>query len=128
VADQIRAVEGVVEQRFFAPPYWMLLQRVADHYQVPLMQVLKTALPPGILAKIAAAAAVTRAIALPQRPRSARLMNCVDDLQRSATGDYTWPYLQSAATATAAATAHSAGLGRVVPAPPQPPRAKQRQA
>lgn len=49
--DQVRMVEGVVEKRFFSATYWALLQRVADYYQTPLVQVLRAALPPGLLAR-----------------------------------------------------------------------------
>lgn len=131
VADQIRAVEGIVEQRFFAPAYWALLQRVADHYQVPLMQVLKTALPPGMLAKSQRRLRL-RCDRLPHPiPDSLApgVTTLLSDLQRSATGDYTWSYLQK--------RGHSyrtmqqliqLGWAESYLAPPQPPRAKQRQA
>ncbi|PZO41809.1 MAG: primosomal protein N', partial [Shackletoniella antarctica] len=131
VADQIRSVEGIVEQRFFAPAYWALLQRVADHYQVPLMQVLKTALPPGMLAKSQRRLRLRRDRLPHPIPDSLApgVTTLLDDLQRSATGDYTWPYLQK--------RGHSyrtmqqliqLGWAESYLAPPQPPRAKQRQA
>ncbi|XGB43187.1 MAG: hypothetical protein LVS60_05260 [Nodosilinea sp. LVE1205-7] len=47
----IRPVAGIITQCFFSSTYWSLLQRIADYYQTPLVQVLKTALPPGLLAK-----------------------------------------------------------------------------
>ncbi|MBD2110914.1 MULTISPECIES: primosomal protein N' [Cyanophyceae] len=128
VAHQIRSVEGVVEQRFFAPPYWVLLQRVAHYYQVPLMQVLKTALPPGLLAKSQRRLRLQRD-RLPQLPLAPGLKELVEDLQRSPTGDYTWPYLQK--------RGHSyrtlqqliqSGWAESYLAPPQPPQAKRRQA
>nr|WP_199312052.1 primosomal protein N' [Phormidium tenue] len=128
VAHQIRAVEGVVEQRFFAPPYWVLLQRVAHYYQVPLMQVLKTALPPGLLAKSQRRLRLRRD-RLPQISLAPGLKELVEDLQRSPTGDYTWPYLQK--------RGHSyrtlqqliqLGWAESYLSPPQPPQAKRRQA
>lgn len=131
VPHQIRAVEGVVEQRFFAPPYWALLQRVADYYQVPLMQVLKTALPPGLLARSQRRLRLQHD-RLPQiLPHSlgSGLKNLLADLQRSPTGDYTWPYLQK--------RGHSyrtlqqliqLGWAESYLSPPQPPQVKRRQA
>ncbi|TVQ14441.1 MAG: DEAD/DEAH box helicase, partial [Leptolyngbya sp. DLM2.Bin27] len=131
VPDQIRPVAGIVEQRFFARPYWALLQRVANHYQVPLIQVLKTALPPGMLAKSQRRLRLRRD-RLPQPLPNAlapEVITLLSDLQRSATGDYTWPYLQK--------RGHSyrtlqqliqLGWAESYLAPPQPPRAKQRQA
>jgi primosomal protein N' (replication factor Y) len=131
VPHQIRAVEGIVEQRFFAPPYWALLQRVADYYQVSLMQVLKTALPPGVLARSQRRLRLRRD-RLPQpQPNSLTpgLKDLLEDLQRSPTGDYTWPYLQK--------RGHSyrtlqqliqLGWAESYLSPPQPPQAKRRQA
>ncbi|MGB3201565.1 MAG: DEAD/DEAH box helicase, partial [Nodosilinea sp.] len=128
---QIRPVEDVVEQRFFALPYWMLLQRVAHHYQVPIMQVLKAALPPGLLAKSQRRLRLRRdrPIHPLPNPSASGLKELFDDLQRSATGDYTWPYLQR--------RGHSyrtiqqliqLGWAESYLAPPQPPQAKKRQA
>ncbi|MBE9112260.1 primosomal protein N', partial [Nodosilinea sp. LEGE 07298] len=131
VPAQIRPVEGVVEQRFFAPSYWALLQRVAHHYQVPLMQVLKTALPPGLLAKSQRRLRLRRDRTTPPLPNplATGLKDLLDDLQRSPAGDYTWLYLQR--------RGHSyrvmqqliqLGWAESYLAPPQPPQAKQRQA
>ncbi|MGB3136753.1 MAG: primosomal protein N' [Nodosilinea sp.] len=127
---QIRSVEGVVEQRFFAPPYWSLLQRVALHYQVSLMQVLKTALPPGLLARSQRRLRLRRD--RPQVPQS-QLPPGVDallsDLQRSATGDYTWSYLQRRGHSyRTVQQLMQLGWVESYLSPPQPPRAKQRQA
>ncbi|WOD37605.1 primosomal protein N' [Nodosilinea sp. E11] len=129
--DQIRSVEGIVEQRFFAPPYWALLQRVADHYQVPLMQVLKTALPPGLLARSQRRLRLKRdrlPLAVPDAlpPGAIALL---DDLQRSRSADYTWPYLQKRGHSYRAIQ-QLIQLGWVESylAPPQPPKTKQRQA
>lgn len=47
--DQLRPVAAA--SQFFSAAYWALLQRVADYYCTPLIQVLKAALPPGLLAK-----------------------------------------------------------------------------
>ncbi len=131
VPDQIRAVEGIVEQRFFAPSYWALLQQLASRYQVPLIQVLKTALPPGLLARSQRRLRLRRdRLPQPLPPALALgVKSLLEDLQRSPVGDYTWPYLQR--------HGHSyrvmqqliqLGWAESYLAPPQPPRAKQRQA
>jgi len=49
--DQIRPIAEVVARGFFLPTYWDLLQRVADYYYTPLIQVIRTALPPGLLGR-----------------------------------------------------------------------------
>ena len=49
--DKIREVEDVVSAGFFSARYWELLQQVADYYYTSLMQVIKVALPPGLLGR-----------------------------------------------------------------------------
>ena len=49
--NQIREVETVISDRLFPPRYWTLLEQVAHYYCTPLLSVLRTALPPGILGK-----------------------------------------------------------------------------
>ncbi|WP_448562171.1 primosomal protein N' [Trichothermofontia sp.] len=49
--EQIRPITEVIARGFFSPTYWDLLQRVADYYYTPLIQVIRTALPPGLLGR-----------------------------------------------------------------------------
>ena len=49
--SQIRDVEEVVCSGFFPTNYWTLLERVAEYYYTQLIQVVKVALPPGLLAR-----------------------------------------------------------------------------
>jgi primosomal protein N' (replication factor Y) len=49
--DQIREVEDVITSGFFPPSYWQLLNRVAQYYYTDLMNVIRVALPPGLLAR-----------------------------------------------------------------------------
>ncbi|NJP09920.1 MAG: hypothetical protein HC866_10915 [Leptolyngbyaceae cyanobacterium RU_5_1] len=46
---QVRPVESIVSSGFFPPTYWQVLNRVAEYYCTPLMQVIRVALPPGLL-------------------------------------------------------------------------------
>jgi primosomal protein N' (replication factor Y) len=48
-SDQIKSVDEVVSKGLFPPHYWQLLHQVATYYQTPLIQVIRTALPPGLL-------------------------------------------------------------------------------
>lgn len=50
-AEKIRDVEEVVSEGFFPTAYWELLVRVAAYYYTPLMQVIRVALPPGLLGR-----------------------------------------------------------------------------
>lgn len=49
--DRIRNVREVIAERVFSPNYWQLLERVADYYFAPLITVIRTALPPGLLVR-----------------------------------------------------------------------------
>ena len=49
---QIRAVDDIVQVGFFSATYWQWLNRVADYYCTSLMQVVRVALPPGLLARL----------------------------------------------------------------------------
>jgi primosomal protein N' (replication factor Y) (superfamily II helicase) len=48
---KMRSVEAVISRGFFPPSYWRLLNRVAEYYCTPLMQVVRAALPPGLLTR-----------------------------------------------------------------------------
>jgi primosomal protein N' (replication factor Y) (superfamily II helicase) len=50
-AASIRPVEEIISKSFFPAAYWTLLERVAEYYCAPLMQVVKVALPPGLLGR-----------------------------------------------------------------------------
>ncbi|HEY9694601.1 MAG TPA: primosomal protein N' [Oculatellaceae cyanobacterium] len=102
--SQIRDVEEVVCSGFFPTNYWTLLERVAEYYYTQLIQVVKVALPPGLLARS------QRRIRLkldlenptPLAGRGAREVDTlsstssyiVELLQAGKTRDYTWQYIQ----------------------------------
>ncbi|NJM73947.1 MAG: primosomal protein N', partial [Scytonema sp. RU_4_4] len=49
--EKVRNVEDVVSVGFFPSNYWELLNRVAAYYYTPLIQVIRVALPPGLLGR-----------------------------------------------------------------------------
>jgi primosomal protein N' (replication factor Y) (superfamily II helicase) len=49
--EKIREVEDIVSVGFFPSVYWELLNRVAAYYYTPLIQVIRVALPPGLLGR-----------------------------------------------------------------------------
>jgi primosomal protein N' (replication factor Y) len=95
-AAAVRAVEDVVTRSFFPPHYWTLLQQVAQYYYTPLIQVVRVALPPGLLRRS------QRRIRLKSEaiPPGAQLFlspvaqQILERLQGQKHGDYTWQYLQ----------------------------------
>ncbi|MBD2239530.1 primosomal protein N' [Aulosira sp. FACHB-113] len=49
--EKIRYVEDVIQKKLFRDTYWNLMERVSQYYYAPLIQVIRTALPPGLLGK-----------------------------------------------------------------------------
>ncbi|MFN6528554.1 primosomal protein N' [Nostoc sp. ChiSLP03a] len=49
--EKIREVEDIISVGFFPSAYWELLNRVAAYYYTPLIQVIRVALPPGLLGR-----------------------------------------------------------------------------
>ncbi len=94
--EQIKVVSEVVCTGFFSIDYWDLLLRVAEYYHTPLLQVIRMALPPGMLSRsqrrvrlIAKKNIIDQA--LPCLNATARQL--LELLQASPEGDYTWQFL-----------------------------------
>ncbi|OKH40953.1 primosomal protein N' [[Phormidium ambiguum] IAM M-71] len=95
--EKIRDVEEVVASGFFPTNYWELLKRVSTYYYTPLIQVVRAALPPGLLTR-----SQRRIRLIPEAipPGAIEFLNIsarriLELLQTAKTGDYTWQYLQS---------------------------------
>ncbi|MGH8002327.1 MAG: primosomal protein N', partial [Brasilonema sp.] len=103
--EKIRNVEDVVSVGFFPSNYWELLNRVAAYYYTPLIQVIRIALPPGLLGRS------QRRIRLVKTAEGAEEENTPSSssslpflssaaqqilklLQAQADGDYSFAYLQ----------------------------------
>jgi primosomal protein N' (replication factor Y) (superfamily II helicase) len=94
--EQIKAVSEVVCTGFFSINYWDLLLQVADYYHTPLLQVIRIALPPGVLSRSQRRVRLIAKKQLieqsrPQLNPTARQLLTL--LQASPEGDYTWQYL-----------------------------------
>ncbi len=86
----------VVSRGFFPSDYWTLLQRVADYYCAPLMSVIRTALPPGLLGQSQRRVRLQRdryseLQALALSPAAQQLVAL---LLKQPQGDYSWVYLR----------------------------------
>jgi len=95
--EKIRDVEEVVASGFFPTNYWELLKRVSTYYYTPFIQVVRAALPPGLLTR-----SQRRIRLIPEAipPGAIEFLNIsarriLELLQTAKTGDYTWQYLQS---------------------------------
>jgi primosomal protein N' (replication factor Y) len=96
-AHTIKELEGVVVQGFFSPRFWRLLHWVAEYYYADLIQVVRLALPPGLIAKSQRRVRLVVDKSLPA-PESQFLSQpgreVLNLLWNSKTGDYSYRYLQ----------------------------------
>lgn len=93
--DAIRPIDDVVSRGFFPPAYWTLLQRVADYYRTTLIQVIRVALPPGLLSRsqrrIRLSHPSLQVEPALSHPAAQQILHL---LQTQKQGDYSWQYLQ----------------------------------
>jgi primosomal protein N' (replication factor Y) len=90
---QMRSIDAIVSAGFFPAAYWALLDRVAQYYQTSLMQVVRVALPPGLLARS------QRRIRLINPEANEIFLNSAAQqiltlLKSSKTKDYSWQFVQ----------------------------------
>jgi primosomal protein N' (replication factor Y) len=98
--EKIREVEDVVSVGFFPTTYWELLNRVAAYYYTPLIQVIRVALPPGLLGRsqrrirLCQNAEINRQISQSATFISPVAQQVLQLLQAQPDGDYSFTYLQ----------------------------------
>lgn len=94
---EIKPVQGVVKKRFFACTYNQLLQQTAQYYACDLVNVLRLALPPGVLQR----SQRRYCLNLDAIPTGAEVflvgpaLALFNLLQRNTTEGYTFKYLQT---------------------------------
>lgn len=93
--DKIRDIEDVVSGGFFPTAYWELLNRVAAYYYTPLIQVIRVALPPGLLGR---SQRRIRLVGEVKHGADAFLSSTARQilalLQAQSSGDYSFAYIQ----------------------------------
>ncbi|MEH2419192.1 primosomal protein N' [Nostoc sp.] len=103
--EKIREVEDIVSVGFFPSAYWELLNRVAAYYYTPLIQVIRVALPPGLLGRSQRRIRVIRsrgeegsnyllASGNPSAFLTSTARQIWELLQAQPAGDYSFVYLQ----------------------------------
>jgi primosomal protein N' (replication factor Y) (superfamily II helicase) len=92
----VRPVENIISQGFFPPAYWTLLQRVGQYYCTPLMQVVKVALPPGLLGRSQRRIRIKPDLIPPGADAFlyATAQQILTLLQSQKDGDYSWRFIQ----------------------------------
>jgi len=90
---QIRSIDSIVSAGFFPASYWALLDRVARYYQTSLMQVVRVALPPRLLARSQRRIRLTNPDAneVFLNPAAQQILNL---LKASKTKEYSWQFIQ----------------------------------
>ncbi len=129
---QIRPIQEIIHPRFFAPTYWQLLERTATYYYTPLVQVLRTALPPGLLQRSQRRICVNQSQSSEDQSYSLSVnaKKILNLLQASPEGDYSWRYIQQKIPKAQSALGELLKLSLVKSylRPPTRPQAKQQQA
>ncbi|MEM1171691.1 MAG: primosomal protein N' [Cyanobacteria bacterium P01_H01_bin.35] len=95
-SDRLKNVSDIITRGFFAATYWELLEKVAIYYQTPLIRVIRTALPPGLLKRSQRRIRIIEA-AIPTGGEiflNTNAQKILEILQNSKTKDYTWQYIQ----------------------------------
>ncbi len=98
--EKIKEVEDIVSEGFFPPSYWELLNRVAAYYYTPLIQVIRVALPPGLLGRsqrrirLISNEEINRQIASSLTFLTPAAQQVLNLLQSQPAGDYSFTYLQ----------------------------------
>ena len=130
--SKIRLVDGVICSGFFPLNYWTLLSQVACYYQTSLMQVVRVALPPGLLSR--SQRRLKRRDLTLGLPSSVTLsptaQKVLDLLSESKTGDYSWRFVQQKVRGVNAAVQELTKLGLVESylQPPETVRPKQQRS
>jgi primosomal protein N' (replication factor Y) (superfamily II helicase) len=92
--DRIRDIEDVVASGLFKPDYWNWLIQISEYYYTPLIQVIKVALPPGLLTKSQRRIRLAPTIADLDVFLSQPAKQIIKLLQSKPEGDYSWQYIQ----------------------------------
>jgi primosomal protein N' (replication factor Y) (superfamily II helicase) len=91
--SRIKNVDDVIASGLFRDRYWELLFKIAEYYHTPLIQVIKAALPPGILAR---SQLRIRLLDTPTIDKSlgTAAKEILQLLQSQKDGEYSWRFIQ----------------------------------
>ncbi len=130
--SKIRPVNAVICSGFFPTHYWNLLHQVADYYQTTLMQVVRVALPAGLLSRSQRRLKLRDldAVDLSRVHLSETAHQLLEILSQSKTGDYSWRFVQQKVRACSRGVQELVSLGLVEAylQPPEPVRPKQQRS
>lgn len=93
--DKVRDIIDVVASGLFRPNYWEWLIQISEYYYTPLIQVIKVALPPGLLTKSQRRIKLIQDTINPDIFLSNPAQQILKLLQSQTAGDYSWQYIQN---------------------------------
>ena len=93
--DRIRDIVDVVASGLFRPNYWEWLIEISSYYYTPLIQVIKVALPPGLLTRSQRRIKLAQTTIEPDIFLSNPAQQILKLLQSQTAGDYSWQYIQN---------------------------------
>ncbi|MEB3339920.1 primosomal protein N' [Okeania sp.] len=131
-SDRVKNISDIITRGFFPATYWQLLEKVAVYYQTPLIKVIRTALPPGLLKRSQRRIRIIET-AIPTGGEiflNTKAQKILEILQNSKTKDYTWQYIQRQVKGADRGLKDLLQRGWVESylEPPSPPKPKLRQA
>ena len=92
--DKIRDIDDVVASGLFKPHYWRWLIQISEYYYTPLIQVIKVALPPGLLTRSHRRIKLSSTTLNPDILANDIAKKILDLLRSKSTGNYSWQYIQ----------------------------------
>jgi primosomal protein N' (replication factor Y) (superfamily II helicase) len=92
--DKIRDIEDVVASGLFKPYYWQWLAQISEYYYTPLIQVIKVALPPGLLTRSHRRIRTTSKTLDPDILSSDIAKKMLQLLRSKSAENYSWQYIQ----------------------------------
>ena len=92
---QVKPLLAIIAERFFPKEYWSLLERIALYYCTPLIQVVRSALPPGVLGRSQRRVRLRSSLSEEEQPSLSKGgQQLLEFLRRKSSGDYSVRYLQ----------------------------------
>ena len=103
--SSIKTIESIINSSFFTKEYWQLLVRVARYYQTPLIRVIRSALPPGLLSRSQKRVRLRQRHSVEKQdlstengfrwqPNSLLAKQIVEAIAQSPQKDYSWQHVQ----------------------------------
>jgi primosomal protein N' (replication factor Y) (superfamily II helicase) len=96
--DRIRDIEDVVASGLFKHDYWNWLIKISEYYYTPLIQVIKVALPPGLITKSHRRIKLVPTTLDPDIFLSEPAKKIYKLLQSQPDGNYSWQHIQKQVT------------------------------